>query len=71
MHAFRNVLVAVVGLTPQVIMETVYYLSQVHRPPVVLAAIHVLTTRRGEVGSFDLMKKGLRRPVIWCWSREG
>ncbi|HEY7490924.1 MAG TPA: CRISPR-associated ring nuclease Csm6 [Candidatus Tectomicrobia bacterium] len=49
MPAFRDILVAVVGLTPQVITETVYYLTQVHRPPVALAAIHVLTTQPGKV----------------------
>ena len=48
MPAFRDILVAVVGLTPQVITETVYYLTQVHRPPVALAGIHVLTTQLGK-----------------------
>lgn len=48
MQAFRDILVAVVGLTPQVITETVYYLTQVHRPPITLAGIHVLTTQPGK-----------------------
>ena len=48
MQAFRDILVAVVGLTPQVITETVYYLTQVHRPPITLAGIHVLTTQLGK-----------------------
>ena len=48
MPAFRDFLVAVVGLTPQVITETVYYLTQVHRPPVTLTGIHVLTTQLGK-----------------------
>jgi CRISPR-associated protein (TIGR02584 family) len=48
MQAFRDILVAVVGLTPQVITETVYYLTQVCRPPVALAEIHVLTTLPGQ-----------------------
>ena len=48
MPAFRDILVAVVGLTPQVITETVYYLTQVHSPPVTLAGIHVLTTQLGK-----------------------
>src|SRR5215510_1919052 len=48
MPAFRDILVAVVGLTPQVITETVYYLTQVCRPPVALAGIHVLTTQFGK-----------------------
>jgi CRISPR-associated protein (TIGR02584 family) len=48
MPAFRNILVTVVGLTPQVITETVYYLTQVRQPPVVLSAMHIITTQRGE-----------------------
>ena len=48
MPALRDILVAVVGLTPQVITETVYYLTQVHCPPITLAGIHVLTTQRGK-----------------------
>ena len=48
MPAFQNILVAVVGLTPQVITETVYYLTQVQSPPVTLAGIHVLTTQLGK-----------------------
>jgi CRISPR-associated protein (TIGR02584 family) len=48
MDAFRDILVAVVGLTPQIITETVYYLTQVRQPPAALAAIHVLTTRPGQ-----------------------
>ena len=48
MPAFRDILVAVVGLTPQVITETVYYLTQIHHPPVALTSIHVLTTQLGK-----------------------
>ena len=48
MPAFRDILVAVVGLTPQVITETVYYLTQIHHPPVALTSIHVLTTKLGK-----------------------
>jgi len=48
MAAIRDILVAVAGLTPQVITETLYYLTQVRNPPVTLAAIHILTTRRGK-----------------------
>ena len=48
MPAFRDILVAVVGLTPQIITETVYYLTQIHRPPVAFTGIHVLTTHMGK-----------------------
>lgn len=44
----RDILVAVVGLTPQIITETVYYLTQVHRPAITLSGIHVITTQRGQ-----------------------
>lgn len=49
MPAFRDILIAVVGLTPQVITETVYYLTQVHCPPVSLSGIHILTTQLGKI----------------------
>jgi CRISPR-associated protein (TIGR02584 family) len=48
MAAFRDIVVAVAGLTPQVITETLYYLTQVRQPPVLPAEMHVLTTLRGQ-----------------------
>jgi CRISPR-associated protein (TIGR02584 family) len=47
MGVWREILVAVAGLTPQVITETLYYLTQERDPPVAVAAIHVLTTQPG------------------------
>ncbi|MGH8070562.1 MAG: CRISPR-associated ring nuclease Csm6, partial [Candidatus Entotheonellia bacterium] len=47
MAAFREMLVAVAGLTPQVITETLYYLTQRRDPPVALSEIYVLTTQPG------------------------
>jgi CRISPR-associated protein (TIGR02584 family) len=47
MGGFREILVAVAGLTPQVITETLYYLTQKCDPPVAIAEIHVLTTQPG------------------------
>ncbi|HXH13073.1 MAG TPA: CRISPR-associated ring nuclease Csm6 [Alphaproteobacteria bacterium] len=47
MQPWREILVAVAGLTPQVITETLYYLTQVRDPPVGIAEIHILTTRPG------------------------
>lgn len=43
----RKVLIAVLGLTPQIITETLYYLTKVRRPPVVPDEIYVLTTSKG------------------------
>jgi CRISPR-associated protein (TIGR02584 family) len=45
MDAFREVLVAVAGLSPQVITEILYYLTQLRDPPVAITEIHVLTTQ--------------------------
>jgi CRISPR-associated protein (TIGR02584 family) len=47
MGMYREILVAVAVLTPQVITETLYYLTQKRDPPVALAEIHVLTTQPG------------------------
>jgi CRISPR-associated protein (TIGR02584 family) len=47
MGTWRDILVAVAGLTPQVVTETLYYLTQVRDPPAAIAEIHVLTTQPG------------------------
>ena len=47
MNAWREILVAVAGLTPQLITETFYYLTQVRDPPVAIDEINVLTTQPG------------------------
>jgi len=43
----QNILIAVTGLTPQVITETLYYLTQVKKPPVMISEIYVITTLSG------------------------
>lgn len=48
MEDYRNLLVAVAGLTPQVITETLYYLTVRHHPPIPISEIHVLTTQLGK-----------------------
>ena len=40
----KNILLAVTGLSPQVITETLYALNRMNRP---VHAIHVITTRKG------------------------
>jgi len=47
MSGFREILVVVAGLTPQVITETLYYLTQKRDPPAMITEIHVLTTQPG------------------------
>lgn len=41
-------MVAVAGLTPQVITETLYYLTQVKKPPSQISKIYVITTAPGK-----------------------
>ncbi len=52
----KNILLAVTGLSPQVITETLYALNQVNRP---VHAVHVITTRYGKERIFtDLLAGG-------------
>ena len=44
----RTALVAALGLAPQTLMETLYYLTQVKPPPVPVAEIRILTTSTGK-----------------------
>ncbi|RKY85080.1 TIGR02584 family CRISPR-associated protein [candidate division KSB1 bacterium] len=43
----QNVLIAVTGLTPQVITETLYYFTQVRKPPLNISEVYVITTLKG------------------------
>ena len=47
MKTEREILIAVTGLTPQIITETLYYLTQCKKPPVNISEVYVLTTREG------------------------
>ena len=44
----KNVLISVAGLTPQVITETLYYLTQLRSPPTMISGIYILTTSLGK-----------------------
>lgn len=44
----KEIIIAVTGLTPQVITETLYYLIQVKKPRSRISEIHVLTTLDGK-----------------------
>jgi CRISPR-associated protein (TIGR02584 family) len=48
MEEYRNLLVAVAGLTPQVITEMLFYLTVRHQPPIPVSEIHVVTTQPGK-----------------------
>ncbi len=45
----REVLVSVAGLTPQIITETIYHLTQERKPPAHIAEIWIVTTALGKV----------------------
>ncbi|MHA1974143.1 MAG: CRISPR-associated ring nuclease [Candidatus Hodarchaeales archaeon] len=44
----KNILISLAGLTPQVITETLYYLTQLHSPPIEISEIFILTTSLGK-----------------------
>ncbi|MFQ6042059.1 MAG: CRISPR-associated ring nuclease Csm6 [Candidatus Poribacteria bacterium] len=44
----RHILISVAGLTPQVITETLYYLTQLRSPPTIISEIYILTTSPGK-----------------------
>lgn len=46
-QAYRHILVAVAGQTPQIVTETLYALMVLRRPPVPISEIFILTTARG------------------------
>ena len=47
-RAFREILIFVVGTTPQIVTETLYGLTQECVPPVIPDEIHIITTARGK-----------------------
>ncbi|MBC2711298.1 MAG: TIGR02584 family CRISPR-associated protein, partial [Desulfosarcina sp.] len=55
----KNILLAVTGLSPQVITETLYALNQMNRP---VHAIHVITTRPGKDRLLSQLLDGGRGP---------
>lgn len=46
-QAYRHILVAVAGQTPQIVTETLYALMVLRRPPIPISEIFILTTARG------------------------
>ncbi|MFQ5487481.1 MAG: CRISPR-associated ring nuclease Csm6 [Gammaproteobacteria bacterium] len=71
----RRILFAVTGLTPQVLTETLYVLTQLQSPPFVPTEIHLLTTAEGarrarlallseEPGWFQRLRRDYALPVM-------
>lgn len=44
----REILISVAGLTPQIITETLYHLTQVRKPPATISEVWVITTTAGK-----------------------
>ncbi len=56
---YREVLIFVIGTTPQIITETLYALTQERQPPVLPEEIHIITTTNGKQKIQDeLITKG-------------
>jgi CRISPR-associated protein Csx14 len=55
----KNILLAVAGLSPQIITETLYALNQMNRP---VHAIHIITTRQGKDRLLSQLLDGGRGP---------
>jgi len=53
----KNILVSVVGLTPQVLTETLCYYTAISKPPVTFDSIHVITTATGKRQVLDKLLK--------------
>ena len=46
-HYPRRILVAVTGMSPQILTETLYALTQVEQPAFIPTEVHLITTRKG------------------------
>ncbi|MCX8118563.1 MAG: CRISPR-associated ring nuclease Csm6 [Desulfobacterota bacterium] len=56
---FKEILIFVLGTTPQIVTETLYCLTQSLKPPVFPDEIHILTTTSGKEGiEKELLEKG-------------
>ena len=67
MGMYREILVAVAVLTPQVITETLYYLTQKRDPSVAIDEIYVLTTQPGRLRILtDLLAPDVGRFYAFC-----
>jgi len=62
----KNTLLAVIGMSPQIITETLYALNQMNRP---VHAIHVIATRPGKDRILSYLLDGGRGP-FYCYLKE-
>lgn len=61
----RRILLAVTGLSPQVVTETLYALCVVQKPNFIPTEIHILTTTEGAEHGF-LIKNLLAEEIFPC-----
>lgn len=52
---FKNILVSVIGLTPQIITETLYYLTCKKKPSIKISEIYAITTEPGKNMATELL----------------
>jgi CRISPR-associated protein (TIGR02584 family) len=56
----NDILIAVTGLTPQVITETIYYFYKIRKPPIKIKEVYTITTVEGKKRIVDtLFNKGI------------
>jgi len=54
----KQILIAVTGLTPQIVTETLYCLTQVKKPPSKIQEIYVITTSDGKQAIIEKLLDG-------------
>ncbi|GBD39329.1 hypothetical protein HRbin37_01604 [bacterium HR37] len=63
----EEILVAVAGLNPQVITETLYYLTQIKKPPARISRIIVITTLNGKK---EVVDKLINKKMLLSFCKE-
>ncbi|MGB9628870.1 MAG: CRISPR-associated ring nuclease Csm6 [Thermodesulfobacteriota bacterium] len=64
---FREILVFVIGTTPQIITETLYALTQEFSPPVIPEEIHIITT---SIGKEKIEEELIKKARLSAFSKE-
>ncbi len=64
---YREILVFVIGTTPQIITETLYALTQEFKPPVIPEEIHIITT---SIGKEKIEEELIKKERLSAFSKE-
>lgn len=65
----RRILVAVTGLSPPVVTETLYYLTRIRSPAYIPTEVHLLTTGKGAAGA-ELTLLDEEQGQFWRFCRD-